>query len=411
MKSSSSLADVRGSEVRTSGKRIRVLQVVDGLDRGGIESWLVRLLPHLERDAVAMDFLVTADRPFAYAKEIEARGARIIPCLDRPVSSYFSGPLSVVGNRWVWHYARRLERALRELGPYDIVHSHFDPCGFPLLCARRAGVHVRIAHSHMTYPELLYRGRLVRTALAPLARRWIQKAATLGLAVSRAAARAMFGAGWVRDPRWRVLHPGIDLEPFRQPVDRAAVRAALGIPTDALVVGHVGRLEEVKNHAFLIDLVAALAPVEPRLRLLLLGEGRLRSEIEQRAERAGLTGRVLFLGARPDVPRILLGAMDVFVFPSVHEGLGLAGVEAQAAGLPCLVSDAVPDEMDVVPPLVRRMSLERPAADWAAAVAELAARPRPLSQAEALARVEQGDFNVRHTVVQLQQLYRACLPA
>jgi glycosyltransferase involved in cell wall biosynthesis len=411
MKSSASLSEVRDSAVRTCGKRIRVLQVVDGLDHGGIESWLVRLLPHLEREAVAMDFLVTAARPFAYTKEIEARGARIIPCLDRPVSTYFSGALPVAGNRWVWHYARRLGRILRVLGPYQIVHSHFDPCGFPLLCARRAGIPARIAHSHTTCPELLYRGRLARAALAPLARRWIQNSATLGLAVSIEAARAKFGAGWERDPRWRVLHPGIDLQPFRQPVDRAAARAALGIPVDALVVGHVGRFEEEKNHAFLIDLVATLALVKPRLRLLLLGEGRRRPEIEQRVARAGLAGRVHFLGARPDVPRILLGAMDVFVFPSLYEGLGLAGVEAQAAGLPCLVSDAVPDEMDVVPPLVRRMSLARPAAEWAAAVAELGTRPRPLSQAEALARVEQGDFNIRHTATQLQQLYRACLPA
>jgi glycosyltransferase involved in cell wall biosynthesis len=380
---------------------IRVLHVVDGLNRGGIETWLVQVLRHIDRRRFRMDFLVTSPRPGAYAEEVRALGAEVIPCLSTPVER-IALPLRPL---WPIRYVRNLGRILRERGPYDIVHSHFDPCGLPLWCARRRGVPVRIAHSHTIRPELQYRSRLVRALLGPLARGWVRRNATAGLAVSRQAARAKFGDGWEHDPRWRVLHPGIDPEPFCQPVSRRAVRGELGIPEDALVVVHVGRFQEEKNHPFLLDIAQALAAREPRLRLLLLGGGRLKADIEQQAARAGLSQRVVFAGERSDVPRVLMGAADVFVFPSLHEGLPLAGVEAQAAGLPCLISDAVPEEVVVVPSLVRRMALQQSAPEWAAAVLELAGEPRAVAPSEALDAIARSDFNIRSTVAELERLY------
>jgi glycosyltransferase involved in cell wall biosynthesis len=387
---------------------IRVLQVVDSLDRGGIETWLVRVLRHIDRDEFAMDFLVTSSRPFAYAEEITSLGSKILPCLDRSVASFFTGPLPWLGSRWVRDYARRLGQLLRESGPYAIVHSHFDPCALPLWCARREGVPVRVAHSHTSQEEFLYRGRLGRAVLSSVARRWLRANATLGLAVSQSAAQAKFGTDWNSDQRWQVLHPGIDPAPFRIPADRAKVGAELGIPPGARVVGHVGRFQEEKNHAFLIDLLAA-ASRESRLHLLLVGEGRLRGEVERALARAGLKGSVTIVGARPDVPRLMLAAMDVFVFPSRHEGLGLAVIEAQAAGLPCLISDTLPEEIDVVPSLVTRMSLSRPASEWARTALALASRPPAVPQCVALACIEQGNFNIQNTVARLQELYRTAV--
>jgi glycosyltransferase involved in cell wall biosynthesis len=121
----------------------------------------------------------------------------------------------------------------------------------------------------------------------------------------------------------------------------------------------------------------------------------------------GLSGRCVFAGVRSDLPRLMMGAMDVVLFPSLWEGLGRALVEAQAAGLPCVASDVIPEEADVVRPLVRRLSLSEPASTWAEAVLAAAQDGPPLSQAEALGILEQSAFNIQRVVSELEELYRA----
>ena len=168
---------------------------------------------------------------------------------------------------------------------------------------------------------------------------------------------------------WRVLHCGIDLSPFdREFVDRDRVRGELGIQNDAFVVGHVGRFHVQKNHAFLLDVAAEAARIEPRFRLLLVGKGELRAAVEAKAMRLGLLNRVTFAGSRGDVPRLMLGAMDAFVLPSLFEGLPIVGIKAQASGLPIVLSDAITPEIDIIPHLVKRLPLGAPAAEWAKAL-------------------------------------------
>jgi glycosyltransferase involved in cell wall biosynthesis len=236
-------------------------------------------------------------------------------------------------------------------------------------------------------------------------KRWIARHASAGLATSRQAASALFGAAWETDPRWRLLYCGIDLEPFRASADRVGVRAELGIPAGAFVVGHVGRFYEQKNHAFLVDIAAEIAKREPNMRLLLLGDGPLRSVIEQRVADMGMTDKVIFTGGRSDVPRLMLGAMDVFVFPSFYEGLGLAGVEAQAAGLPIVLSDVVPKEMDVVRPLIRRLSLSQSASVWAEATMAVRSVTNRGNRVDALTLLEQSPLDIRPSVMDLVDLY------
>ncbi|MDQ6740622.1 MAG: glycosyltransferase [Actinomycetota bacterium] len=197
----------------------------------------------------------------------------------------------------------------------------------------------------------------------------------------------------------------MDTTPFRQDVDRAALRSELGLPADAFVIGHVGRFVEEKNHAFLVQVVAEVARREPRTRLLLVGEGPLRPAVAQLVEQSGLAGRVVFAGLRSDVARLMLGAMDVFLFPSILEGLGLVLVEAQASGLPCIISSVVPSEADVVPSLVRRMDLAQPPSSWAAAVLEARNARLPGARTAALATVEGSRFNIQRSVHELEQVF------
>jgi glycosyltransferase involved in cell wall biosynthesis len=225
------------------------------------------------------------------------------------------------------------------------------------------------------------------------------------LACSGDAAVSLFGADWQDSQKTRILHCGIDLAPFCASVNRAAVRAEMGIAADALVLGHVGRFFEQKNHEFLVEIAAEVAKREPRAILLLVGDGPLRTQTEQKVASLGLRDRVIFAGVRADVHQLMLGAMDVFVFPSLYEGLGLVLIEAQAAGIPCVISDTVPQEADLVLPLMRRVSLSASPAIWAEAL--LAGRHAVSfpPQAECLRLVERSPFNISTSAARLEELY------
>jgi glycosyltransferase involved in cell wall biosynthesis len=361
------------------------------MNRGGVETWLMHILRTIDRERFKIDFVVDTEQPCAYDDEIRALGSNIIPCVHpkRP-----------------WSYTARFMRILRERGPYQIVHSHeHHYSGYILWLAQRAGVPVRIAHSHLDTSQLDARAKGLRLAYLRLMRHLIARHATLGLGVSSQAAAALFGPRWETDRRWKLLWFGIDLSAFEAPVDRNATRAELGIPAGAFVIGHAGRFAGQKNHAFLLDIAAEVARRQPNMRLLLLGEGPLRPAVEQQAMRLGLQHQVVFAGARPDVPKIMRGAMDLAVFPSLYEGLPLVGLELQAAGIPALLSDVITTEMDVVPSLVHRMSLAEPAARWADEALAMRRAGPLIAQTRALSMMRASRFSIEHAVKALSEIY------
>lgn len=366
-------------------KPLRILHVLGALNRGGIETWLLNVLRQLERTRFRFDFLVHSVLPGAYDEEVRALGGAILRC-PLPASP--------------WTYGRRFRRLLTEHGPYHAVHSHVHHySGFVLRLARQVGVPLRIAHSHTTENETA-RGLLRRGYLA-LMRHWLARHATVCLSASRQAHTSLFGSLNGKAPPHRLLYCGIDLAPFLAAVDRAAVRAELGLPSDSFVLGHVGRFVACKNHALLLAVTAAL----PQAYLLLIGEGALQAELEAETERRGIRSRVVFAGPRNDVPRLLKGAVDLFLFPSHYEGLGLAAIEAQAAGLPCLLSDAIPEEAAVVPSLVRRVAPAQPLEVWLDAVRSCQSTPPAVSAAQAWTTVEKSPFNLCTGVAELARLY------
>lgn len=374
-----------------SGRPRRVLHVVRAMNRAGGETWLMHVLRSLDPRLLQMDFLVHTDIPSAYDHEIIGRGSHLIPCTVSHRSPA---------------YGLAVRSLLRQFGPYDVVHSHVHYfSGFLLGLAQRLEVPVRIAHSHLdTSQEDIMAGWLRRRYLQ-CARAGIGRYATHWLAASQEAGRALFGQTWEVDPRSQVLHCGIDLQPFQHVEARNEVRASLQIGADEVVVGHVGRFDPQKNHPFIVEIAAEAYRREPRLRLLLVGDGPDRPLIEERLRALGIASRATFLGSRADVPRLLM-AMDGFLFPSLYEGLGLALVEAQAAGLPCLISDCVPAEADLSPELVHRLPLSVGAATWAELLVAVMGG-RQVRRASALASVENSDFNIQKSLEGLYALYRA----
>ena len=381
------------NQTSTKPRPIRILHVVGGMNRGGIETWLMHVLRHIDRDRFQMDFLVHTEEPCPYDDEVRDLGSKIIPCLN-PAKP--------------WLYGRNFKRILREYGPYDIVHSHVHHfSGYVLYLAKQAGVAVRIAHSHNDTSVIDAKAGLYRHLYLALTKWLVDRYSTLGLSASQQVARVLFNTAGKTDPRWQILYCGIDLKPFHNPVDSVAVRAEFGIPPDAFVIGHVGRFEEQKNHLFLLEVALAIAQKQPKMRLLLVSDGSLRPQIEQKVIEMGLDKYVIFAGLRSDIPRLMLGAMDIFVLPSLYEGLGLVLIEAQAAGLPCVFSDIVPEEADVIKPLVQRIALSKSPFSWAETILAAEDTRSAISQTDVLTLVEKSPFNIAISLKMLVQVYEA----
>jgi glycosyltransferase involved in cell wall biosynthesis len=356
------------------------------MDRGGAETWLINVLRNSDRNRVRMDFLVHTRRPAAYDPEVLQLGSRILPCPD---------PHNLV------RYSRQFRDIVRQFGPYDAAHSHVHHySGIVLGLARLAGIPERIAHSHTDARAIAERATPVRKAYLLLSQRLIRAHCTRGLAASKDAARGLFGEDWEHDPRFRVLPCSIDLSPFRRATDRHAVRAELGFQPGEIVFGHVGGFHPVKNHPFLIQIAAEITRCEPRARFLFVGDGPLRPAIEQEIRQARLADRVVLTGPTNDVPRLLTGAMDAFLFPSFYEGLPLALIEAQAANLPATVSDSISSEANIVRGLVRRLSLHEPASVWAASALRHLDR-----SSDALSQVERSPYNLAIGIRELMHVY------
>lgn len=369
------------------GGPIRVLHVVGAMDRGGVETWLMNVLRCTDRSRVAMDFLVHREARGAYDDEIEALGARIWRCPRT------GGPFA---------YAARFLRALRDHGPYRVVHSHvFWYSGWVLALARHAGVPSRIAHCHTGGMQRA--AGAWRRAYERVMRAAIFANSTSGFGISETAGEALFGPRWRVDPRYELLLYGFDFSRFHAAIDRGAVRDRFGIPAGRRVIGHVGRFSAVKNHEFLVRVFHRLVERGCDGHLLLVGGGELEEDVRRQVATLGLAGRVTLAGVQSDVP-LFLRSMELMIFPSHYEGLGIVLLEAQAAGIPTLASASVPPEAAVVPALVERRPLAEGEDAWAAAAERLLLLG---SDPGALARVEGSEFGITRCLNRLMQAYGA----
>jgi glycosyltransferase involved in cell wall biosynthesis len=363
------------------------------LNHGGIETWLRHLaLANPPDSGVAMDFAAASLHDTAIRRDLLAAGCRIHYCPRQ------SRPLELAWN---------LHRILRTHGPYDVVHLHLHSANAAAVWAARiAGVPVRILHSHLDSTFEDERGSWAVQMGRGITRQASVAGATGGLAASLGAGDSLFGPSWIQPPAWRVLHCGIDLEPFTAPVNREAFRAGLGLPPNAFVIGHAGRFTPQKNHEYLIEIARATTQQNPRARFVLAGDGPLQERIAHRVKEERLGDRVLLLGTRADVPQLMLGAFDAFVLPSRFEGLPLVIMEAQAAGLPCVISDAVSEEADLLP-TIQRLSVNASPVEWAAAIHR--ARDLRWEPRHAARLLRESDFDIQASWAEVSAYWRRSL--
>lgn len=372
-------------------KPLRVLHVLGSLGHGGVEMWLIHLLRAFDPRRVQMDFVIHDEHLGGLATEALARGAEVYTC------PYTRNPL---------RYRRKLIRLLRENGPFDAVHSHvFRYSGWVLAAAAEAGVETRIAHGHSDRTQHEAGSSLRRKLYLWLMAQALSRYATHGFAVSEGAANSLFGGGWKRRDDREILPPAIDLAPFETAYGDQDARFEFGFTAAHQVIGHVGRFSEPKNHAFLLDVAETVIRHRPAARFLLVGDGPLRAKIEADCRNRGLANFVAFGGVRDDIARLMTGVMDAFVFPSLWEGLPIAVIEAQAAGLGIVGSEAVPDAAVVMPRLVTRMSLDAGAARWSDALLHVLDSDKRAYRSLALDALKRSPFAIEHNSALLEAVY------
>ena len=357
---------------------IRILHIVTYMGLGGLETMLMNYYRHMPRDRIQFDFLVHREFNADYDKEILSLGGKIY---------HFQRLIP-----WSRRYRRQLTAFLGSHPEYRIIHVHQD-CfsAVALECAKQCRIPVRIAQSHISSQDKNW-----KYPLKCYYKNKIPSAATDFFACSQKAGEWMF-----EGHSFSVLPNAIDAARFTyRPEASKAIRRKLHIDIRACVIGHVGRFHPQKNHGFLIDIFYEFLKHHPESILLLVGDGSGRAAIRRKINRLGISSHVCFTGSRGDVPD-LLQAMDVFVFPSHYEGLGISIVEAQAAGLPCLISDTIPTECIVTKHLVVRYDLKKPPDAWAEKITSLLHLPRKDRTDE----IRQAGYDLAQAAEKLETFY------
>jgi glycosyltransferase EpsF len=381
---------MQGSDGRSVS---RVLHCFGAMDLGGAETFAMHAYRSVDRDRVQFDFAVSADSKSFYDEEIGTLGGRIIR---------HSPPMKAGFRR----HALELARIIRQYGPFCAVHTHLHYfSGCILRIAAKEQIPVRIAHFHSNRDARS--GTLLGVAYHAGMRWMIQRHATHILGCSRTALGRVFGERWPADRRMSVMHNSISLAPYSHlSHDRTGLCRKYSIPSTATILGHVGNFTPPKNHKLLIELFGRYLQREPNATLVLVGDGALRSGIEQQVSSSGLNSHVRFLGRQPQsqVPE-LLAAFDVLVMPSIYEGLPVTLVEAQSAGLRCVVSDAITSEADLGLGLLRFMNLQQPLDEWCDHISSAVKGQRP-EWHRIRAAVQTAGYDITNTAADLTRMYQ-----
>lgn len=358
---------------------MRILQVVDSMDLGGIQSFLMNIYRNLNKNKIQFDFLVFRNTDQYFEKEILSLGGKIYKLPGRRDGFIKS--------------KKALNQFFCQHKEYNIVHYHTSSISYidPIQIAHKCGVKNIIVHAHSTRAP----GSKIQTVLHYLNKPKIYKYANNYIACGKAAATWMYG-NTKCEKNVKVIYNGISLNKFKFNDDlRKLKRKELGIE-NKYVVGHVGRFSRVKNHSFIIDVFSSILKVKKDSVLLLVGTGEMMENVKNKVLELNLQNSVIFAGTRSDV-NDLLNAMDIMVFPSLYEGFPVTLIEAQASGLPCIISDTISDEV-IINDNVKQISLNSSIDDWANLALSI-------HRQMTLGNFEDSVFSISNTIKQMSNIY------
>lgn len=363
---------------------IRILHILHSMNRGGAENAIMNYYRHIDRDKIQFDFLLTDQNHTLFEDEILSLGGRVfrVPLLTKVCPfPYLKG---------VWRF-------MKEHQEYKIVHSHTSSKSvFPLAIAYFCGIPVRCSHSHNASTESGING-MIRNALMPL----LKLTATDYLACGEQAGIWLYGKKTFKKGKVLIFKNVIEADKFRFNMDvRKEYRHKFGLTDDTMVLGHTARFSYVKNHEFDIDILFALRKRGEKAKLLLVGGGEQEDAIRRRSLKMGVADDVIFVGIVPNVYDYEQ-AMDIFLLPSLYEGLPLSIIEAQVSGLPCFTTKGKVSPECSVTDLVSYLPLEFGGDAWAEQIIEANYKPR-VDQYE---QVVNAGYDATTAAKELQEFY------
>lgn len=369
---------------------IRVLHVVGNMGIGGIETLIMNIYRNIDRDKVQFDFLIHNPTEGEYAEEIKKLGGHIyrMPVLRDKTRTYY----------WrYFEYKSALKKFFSEHKEIKVLHGHMTNTAsiYMPIAMKYGNVKCCIAHSHQTEATPGLSGIVTN-----ILQRHLEKIATDYFACSEEAAKWIYSIEIVENGKVKIIHNGTDVEKYHfDSVEHEKIKNQMG-HSGKIVFGNVARFKKQKNHEFLIDIFAEIHKMNQNTVLILVGQGELEENMKEKVAKLGLDDCVEFLGARNDVPT-LLKDFDVFLLPSLFEGLPLVGIEAQAAGLPMITSNTVTLEADVTGN-VTFLPLELSAEEWAKKILEV---NESFVRKDMTQKVREAGYDIKQTAQWLQKFY------
>lgn len=359
---------------------IRVLHMIGSLEIGGSQAMIMNLYRNIDRTKVQFDFILDHPKNDYFVKEIKSLGGKIYFMPQFYGTNFFD-----VSKAW--------NNFFQEHPNYKILHSHVRSyASIYLAIAKKHGVKT-IIHSHSTSNGTGLKSIVKRCLQYPL-----RYQADYLFACSQIAGEWLYGEKAIKGDNFFILNNAINTRKYKVDLaTRLRVREQLGVKNN-FVFGHVGRLHEAKNHMFLLDLFKSILKQKPESKLVIVGDGELREEIENKIADLELKKNVIMTGSRSDVPELLM-AFDAFLFPSKWEGLPVTVVEAQAAELPCFVSDTVTKEVGISD-LVHYLPIDKGTACWCDAIMK-----SDLNKHDVQKKIIEAGFDVQETAQWLTDFY------